>query len=432
MAVSALVALTLPPAILLSAQRYGTAWQTPKWVRFDTAYLVVPAAAALVVGSLLGRILVRRGRPSDAPWPALAPGTDAVLGTAFLVCSRIAFAAYGVWAGVLLARGITPAGLVSAARTGQLYGSDLDARLEGIAGITTFTQVGIVAVTIGAVLDLRHPSRQVRRSVLVLMALALARSYLFAERLALIELVLPWIVVQAAGAVGGARTPARRRRLVLAAPLIALPLLFVTFAGFELSRSWTHFSAESQGSYSSFAADRLLGYYTTSYNNGQALYDHLRWPGKLPYYSAEFFWSFPVVEALMPYDEVTAPTRAYRQHDRSLVLDHYTNPEFNSPNGLISPAIDFGPIGGVAFLMGVGVVIGAVYESFRRSRVTGLLLYPVAYVGLLEVPRELYWLLGRTFPALVAVVVILVAVGRRARQEQASWRTQNSAGVAGG
>ncbi len=417
-AVVALVVPTLLVALLTSPETYREAWRTPKWVSMDTVALVGPALAALVLGCVAGGCLVRRGRPGTAPWPTLSPGTEATLRRAFPILIRITFAAYALWGLALLARGITPWGLVDMARSGQIYDSALRDRLRGISGVTTLTQVGVAAVIVGAVLDARQRSRAIRRSLLILLAIAAARSYFLAERLAIIELAVPWLVVRGAVAAG---SPSRhRRRLVQFAPLLAVPLLFAVFAGFELSRSWSYFSSTSQQSYSSFAVSRLLGYYTTSYNNGQVLYDHYRWDAQLPYYSVEFFWSFPAVQSVVPYERVTAPTPPADRPRYEDVLARYANPEFNSPNGLVAPAVDFGPVGGIAFLAVAGVAAGAAYQSFRRSRTIGMLLYPAIFTGLLELPRELYWTLGRNLPVWVALVAVLWAVGRQARDRARS------------
>jgi hypothetical protein len=53
---------------------------------------------------------------------------------------------------------------------------------------------------------------------------------------------------------------------------------------------------------------------------------------------------------------------------------------------------------------------------FRRKKLAGLLLYPMLFLGLLELPLALYWSEGRSFPAqfmLVAVAVLLPLVGRQ-------------------
>ncbi|MPY96032.1 MAG: hypothetical protein GEV08_24125 [Acidimicrobiia bacterium] len=405
---------TLLAASWVSAQHYAEAWRTPKWVSSETVLLAGSAMLALVCGACLGRGLVRRRPARAGAWPSISPVTEDVLRRAFPVLLWTAFAAYAVWAATLLHRGITPAWLLESARTGGLYEADVRESLQGIAGVTTLTQVGVAAVAVGAILDTRRSSRRICRGLLLLVLIAAARSFLFSERLALIELLVPWVVVRTGAIVGGHRASRRRRRLVQLAPLLAMPLLLVGFAAFELSRSWSVYEPETRQSYSSFATDRLLGYYATSYNNGQALYDRYRWPEKLPYYSVEFFWSFPVVEAYLPFDEVTGGGSANKT-----VLARFNNPEFNSPNGFLVPAVDFGPLGAAAFLVAVGAVCGASYESFRRSRPVGLLVYPVIFVGLLELPRQLYWTTGRTFPVLVSLTLVLAAVGAAARREAA-------------
>ena len=83
------------------------------------------------------------------------------------------------------------------------------------------------------------------------------------------------------------------------------------------------------------------------------------------------------------------------------MLTQYGNPEFNNPGGLAVPVIDFGPVGALVFFLIAGVVIGFAYRSWRQGNPVGLLVYPVFFTGLLELPRYLYWTEGRVFPAMV-------------------------------
>jgi hypothetical protein len=69
--------------------------------------------------------------------------------------------------------------------------------------------------------------------------------------------------------------------------------------------------------------------------------------------------------------------------------------EFNNADGMLFPLMDFGAPGGLIYWAAAGLVCGWLYERFRRMDLSGLLLYPVIYLALLEVPLTLYWGEGR-------------------------------------
>ena len=100
------------------------------------------------------------------------------------------------------------------------------------------------------------------------------------------------------------------------------------------------------------------------------------------------------------------------------MLAQYGNPEFNNPGGLAVPAVDFGAVGGVLFFLVAGLVIGFAHRSWRAGNPAGLLLYPVLFTGLLELPRYLYWTQGRVVPAYLVLGITAVLMTRAARLQR--------------
>ena len=100
------------------------------------------------------------------------------------------------------------------------------------------------------------------------------------------------------------------------------------------------------------------------------------------------------------------------------VLRHYANPEFNNPSGYAAPFADYGLVGGLVFFLVVGIVVGMLYEFFADGRPMALLLYPVAFIGLVEMPRYLYWVQGRTTYTWVALLAITVLIAKNTRQSR--------------
>jgi hypothetical protein len=157
----------------------------------------------------------------------------------------------------------------------------------------------------------------------------------------------------------------------------------------------------------------LTGYYATAYNNGQLMIDHDRYPGRLPYTSVEGLWTAPGIEQLGLYDRLVGRNRDAHYNG---ILSTYGSREFNNPGGLAAPFVDFGTIGGLLALFGLGALTGAAYRACVQGSVLAVLVYPVSVTGVLEMPRFLYWTLGRTVPTVLALLVVALIVRRAGSQ----------------
>jgi hypothetical protein len=98
------------------------------------------------------------------------------------------------------------------------------------------------------------------------------------------------------------------------------------------------------------------------------------------------------------------------------ILTQHATPEFNNSSGLAAPFTDYGTVGAFVYFLAAGVVMGLIHRAFRESSPFGILLYPLLFLGIVELPRYLNWSQGRVFPALVAAIVIATIVRRRARE----------------
>ncbi|NHC13420.1 hypothetical protein [Motilibacter deserti] len=412
--------LVLPGSLYLAwaadDTRYRLAWRVPKLLTDSTVLLLLVAILLLVAGSLWPLAMARR-QVLPGPWPALQPGARRLLVRA----ERVLFAGTMLgYAGLLLAgvsRGVTPAFAIQ-----SLFGSgssdDLKRAFSPIAGVTTFTQLGILQVVVACLLLAAGGARGVRPRLAVVIALATLRAFALSERLALLELALP------AGAVAATALYTRGSRLtrglVLTAPLVFAPAVVGLFAASERLRSWRFYSTHGYSSFSTFITDRFSGYYATSYNNGQLSLDAAPFPGRLPYDNLIALWSAPGVEQAHAYTRLSG-------QDASAVfqtaLAQQANPEFNNPGGLAAAFVDFGHTGGLVYFLLVGSLLGLAYVAFLAGRLSGLLVYPVLLTGLLDLPRYVYWTQGRVLPAFLAAAVVLVlsrSRGRRQRERRAS------------
>jgi len=411
------IALVVPTTLLLALRTpqldFRLFYRSPKTLTSAEAALFAAAALVLVLGSLLP-LTVASSRWSRS-WPSLSAAQLRVLLRASSVCFWLTVTGYVALLLAGVARGARPADLVSAVTSQSNYTGNLKALFAPVTGITTLTQVGIAYVVVaGLLLSQRPPqgrTRQIRRRLLIVVLLGLLRSFFLTERLALLEVLVPLIAVSAVRA----RQRSRVAWTLPAAPALAVPLLIVVFGAFEYSRSWVYFRSRTQQNFPGFVVNRLAGYYATAYNNGALQLQYGQRSGRLPYDSFEAFWTAPGVSQLHLYQRVTG---SYGSQLLDTVLTQHGNPEFNNPGGLAVPLLELGTVGGLIFFAIAGLLIGCAYRSFRAGEPVGLLLYPVAFTGLLELPRYVYWTQGRLTPAVVVLVVIglrLRSADRRAR-----------------
>ena len=399
--------LLVVPLSLLVADRipdldYRIFYRTPKVLTHADTLLFLAAAGVLVLG-LLVPVVARASQPA-ATWPALSPPARRVLARGETVAFWLTVTGYVLLGVIGLARGATPAVLYAAVVSGDNYTGQLKTLFAPVAGITSLTQVGIAYVVVaGTLLSTGFSARLVRRIAIVVL-LGLARAYLLTERLAVLELLVPLLAIGAFRV----RQRARHGGWVGAVPVVAVPALLVVFGAFEYSRSWVFFRDRTTLSFPQFVVNRLAGYYATSYNNGSLQLAHPA-EGRLPFDSIQAFWTAPGISQLNLYERLS------HQGGSDLlntVLAQYGNPEFNNPGGLATPFIDFGTVGGLVFFLLCGLVVGTAYSGWRSGRPVGLLLYPVLFTGLLELPRYVYWTQGRIVPAVVVLLVLAHLVHR--------------------
>jgi hypothetical protein len=252
--------------------------------------------------------------------------------------------------------------------------------------------------------------------IAVLMGLATLRASLLTERLAVLELAIPLVVVLAARA--SSTGPRGRRRMALV-PVVAAPLLLVIFGVFEYSRSWVFYRQLGNNNFAAFVVERLAGYYVTAYNNGYLQLTYASPPGHWPSGIANAVWNAPGLENLRLLRLVNGYDQAALTE---AVLTQHGNPEFNNLSGVGIVFSDLGTVAGFGYLLVAGLIVGTMYTAFCESRLWGLLLYPTIFIALLELPRVLYWAEGRSLPTYLAIGVVLLMYRRSMHRLQASIR----------
>jgi oligosaccharide repeat unit polymerase len=321
----------------------------------------------------------------------------------------VALIAYAVWVMSALLHGASIA-QVRASLGGQEGAlSHLKRLATPIAGVTTFTQVAPVCLAIRVFLR-RIGFDQRPHHIFVLLLLSVARSFLYGERLALIEMVVPLGLVTTMIPRGNVVTP-RRRWVTRSVPFLAVPALWLMFAVFEYWRSWTHYKGVFVLSYSDFVTQRLLGYYVTAINNS-ALYSALYRSAAgasahPPYFTFPALWDAPVLSTIMGTPSINGMNMSSWWMN---LLSFAANPEFNNKGTFLVVAADLGTAGAFIYWMIFGGAIGLLYASIRRGSLVGLLAYACAFVGLLEVSRIIYWGQGRFTPSAIALVIFAAVI----------------------
>ncbi|OBA73833.1 O-antigen polymerase [Gordonia sp. 852002-10350_SCH5691597] len=392
--------LSLIPTTFISDEEFRTLWRSPRTLDNETVAMFGSGVLVLALAALFGMLLVRRRPVAGGGWPPLSSDTRTLLVRASSVMFGLTVLGY-VGFGYLIAKsGITPSELLSATAADGTSAKDA---IGTIAGVTTLTQFGVPTVVVAALVLTQGKNKKQIAIIASVMLLAIGRAYVFSERLAVLELVVPLAVI------GSARMGNRHRRgntIAQWIPLTSLPLLLLVFGLFEYFRSWSFYRTRTSNSFIQFAADRLAGYYATAINNGQIIYQNMRWPGRVPYDTLEVVWTAPGIEHV--YSTLPPHRSAFPlgPSDYTPLLTQHANPEFNNPSGYTGPFTDYGPFGGLAYFALAGIIVGVTYRAFVNGSLIGLLMYPVMFTGLLEMPRYLYWAQGRAAPAWLGLLLI--------------------------
>jgi hypothetical protein len=381
--------------------RFRLWWQTPKY--FDATYgeISLLLLGAFALGAVLPSLARRSTTPAAGPHLTVTAAQGRILLRAGQVSLALTLTGYAVWATMALSRGY--GGAQFHQTLGLEQGTLLSSRYQyfsTLPGITTLTQLGPLAL-VCLLVDRRTNHRPHTLALSVLAVLTLGRAFIDAERLALLEMVIPAIVVAAALRSPHAGKPGRTWFWAML-PLIAPMALAVVFGIFEYTRSWNDFYAQHSGTgFVEFALLRLAGYYATASNNAVILLNHLAPSIPVPFFTVEFVWTFPLFGSLFDVNHLLGQDAMAW----STIFKAYGNAEMINDGGLLLAIADYGLVGALIFCGALGLVLGTCYRSMRSGDIYGLVPYAVLYVGLLDLERIFYWGLGRTFPIIVGAIV---------------------------
>ena len=272
--------------------------------------------------------------------------------------------------------------------------------LGALPGVTSFVNLGPLYVTLlflQATLTGSRLSRFDKMAFFVFLLFVVARVFLWSERLALLEILIPIVVIRLA-------PMTRHRALIATLPLAGTLALALYFGMTEYFRSWTDFYEDTGIPFTEFVTTRLFGYYATAINNGAIVFTTFE-PRYVASSTAEWFFKLPWLP--LPEDgQIAAAT------DRGdMVFLNFANPEFNNVSGVFAPLDDFGTLGGIVVWLVLGAFTGRLYRGFATHRLMPMLLFPTWMTGVYEVLRIFYWGGPRYFPVLALVPVVFWLLG---------------------
>jgi oligosaccharide repeat unit polymerase len=404
--------VSIVPTALISDLQFRTLWRTPKSITPETLLLFGCGAGALAFGALIMTTLAPATRPLRSQWPVLSESSFGLLRRASTVLTTVTVIGYAGFAVLVALSGMSLAELITGSAAHKA-GVEVRDVVGTIPGVTTMTQFGVAAVVVSTTLLVHGYSRAELAKLLVVIGCALPRAYIFSERLAILELVVPMTVIFAAhlSVRGGLR-----RKLMQVIPVVGFFAVIAMFGFFEYFRSWTYYRTHTSTSYVQFVASRFAGYYTTALNNGQLVLEYLQWPIRIPYNTLEALWTAPGVQRANAYELLGGHEPPHiREDSKSIytsVLNHYGNPEFNNQSGYVGAFVDYGRVGGVVCMLLIGLLAGFLYRQFCQGKPVGLFVYPVVFIGLVELPRYIYWAQGRATYAWIGLLVVALLVSR--------------------
>jgi hypothetical protein len=238
----------------------------------------------------------------------------------------------------------------------------------------------------------------------VLVVFTLFRVYVWSERLALIEAMIPFVFV------AGAKAWSSRHRVMRAVaflgPFVAIPVLVGYFGIAEYARSWAS-GAYSQLDFWDFAVGRFASYYYTSLNNGAGLLATTEWPTYK--FDSVLAWLHRAPLSVgQVFGSMTNVTAIGLEHDA--FLKRFGDVEFNSPSGLYSVVGDIGlPLAFIYFAL-CGAASGFLFVRYQQGHLLGVVLYPMFFISYLEIFRYPYLGQSRAFTPTVGFIVVLLIV----------------------
>lgn len=269
--------------------------------------------------------------------------------------------------------------------------------LRTVPGITTFTQIAVAAIPL--MICYGRLARIDHMLIGTVFLLATLRAFLFSERLALLELLVPvsFLILSARKIKWG-----KALRYLLVFIVFVLTFFILN----ESRRSFVYKGWNSIGDLAEAGSIRFLGYYVTSVNNALFFADKFAFATPL-YNTLQFIWRFPGLQ-----DVYVKFAEIHPIHAPELLYQYGMNPEFNTATAIGAWIIGFGLFGAFIVTFFFAFFSGVLYRLASRNKFAAA-LYSVWLVGLLEFMRIEYFTTTRLSPAYLFFVGALLLISLR-------------------
>jgi oligosaccharide repeat unit polymerase len=387
------------PIYLLIVYLVPVAWPqilvlkgTPTYIEGTYAINALVMLALLGFSALLGsRFAFRRRAPERCEIGPLKLGA----------VGAVTIAAYVIWFFPILLRGS-----VSLERS----------ELNQTPGITSFTQMGVPFVVCYLVCSRSSGQtfpRWVRIELWSILLLTVARVFIWSERLAAIEVLVPAVIVMLT--FGDPRRGAMRgiRKVIEAGgPYLAIPALLTAFTFTEYFRSWRTYSQTQSLPLIDFMTSRVVSYYFTALNNGAGMLATRtdEWPSYDFFFTANWLYHLPGGIGAALYTAFVG----HGDPPNVVFLDNFADPEFNNMSGIFPIMYDLGTAGTALYFCLFGLASGMLYRSMVAGSKSGAMFYPAFFVACLEVMRTAYLSGARIILLFVGAVFLWSQMRNRA------------------
>ncbi len=268
-----------------------------------------------------------------------------------------------------------------------------------IPGVSTLTQFGpVLSINIALLNGFKLLKKKRHRFyILLFILLVLMRTVLWSERLALLEIIIPYVV---------AYYPFVRASSCLQwwyrkGAILLIPAVILLFGIFEYFRSW-NFYKDSYDSYLSFLLQRFSAYYSISINNGIGfLEEYNEWPYFIGAYSFDFLYKLPFFNFFRNEYE-----RIAESYGTFLYL--FARPEYTNQTALFSIVADFGFLISSMLYFVYGTVLGALFVGYRRQALFAIFIFPVGILSLYEIFRISYLSTSRSTYVIIGIIYLYI------------------------
>lgn len=253
-----------------------------------------------------------------------------------------------------------------------------------VKGLTTLTQLGPFILITATVCLYMSRRRYYYVILLVVFVLSLIRVVYFAERLAFMELLVPFLVL--------------RIRLYLSSLrikrwLMAGVILFLAVWSTELIRSHPRYMQYSSMEYLCY---KLFAYFSSGMNNFLAYVDFSN-----AFLPKDFLPH--LLEGVYNFANISTHARKTIVY----ILSNVLTPEYTTFNGMGYIYMDFG-LGGIPVLFILGFISYLLFSQFKKGTPLGLFTYPIIYLTIMDSFRIIYLSLPRGLLSFIVILLVLM------------------------